>query len=185
MKEDSRSRLLVFVAHCILNQNAVVKELAVAKGILKEVVDALAELGVGLIQLPCPETGHAGLKRFWHTREQYDSVGFRRYCYYLAEEAVNTALEYENNGYKVLAVIGIRGSPSCGVTQTTTGWLGGDPRKAGEYNRVEGAGVFMEILREVFESYGLKPAMTDVDVNRLKESATELRRFLGDLICRK
>jgi len=163
----------------------VVKELAVSKGILKEIVDVLAELGVGVVQLPCPETGYAGLRRFWYTREQYDNIGFRRYCRRIAEEAVDLALEYQRNGYRIVCVIGIRGSPSCGVKMTTQGWLGGDPKKVGECIRVEGMGVFMEVLKEVFESRGLKPAMTDIDVAGLKESAEELRSFLGGLVCRK
>ena len=182
MREDSRSKLLTFVSHCILNQNSVVKGRAVAKGVLKEIIEVFIELGIGIIQLPCPETGYIGLKRFWHTREQYDNIGFREYCHRLAEEAADLALEYERNGYRILAIVGIKRSPSCGVRETTLGWRGGDPRKAGEYRRVKGTGVFMEILKEAFEHRGLKPIMTDIDVSRLSESAAELRNLFESLV---
>ena len=180
--EDVRGLRVVYVSHCVLNQNSVVRGLAVRGGILSEVVGVLDGLGLGVVQLPCPETGYLGLKRWWQVKDQYDCVGFRKYCRRLAEEAVSLALEFEGNGVRVVAVVGIRGSPSCGVRETSTGWVGGDPSKAGRSVRVWGMGVFMEELEKAFREAGLSVPMTDVDVSRLKESAAELREFLGRLV---
>lgn len=178
---DARGMRVVFVSHCVLNQNSVVRGLAVREGMLEEIVDVLREFKLGIIQLPCPETGYLGLKRWWQVRDQYDSVGFRRYCKRLAEEAARLALEFEKNGIKVVSIIGIRGSPSCGVTETSTGWVGGNPAEAGRYEKIKGKGVFMEELERAFRKYGLSVKMTDVNVSSLKESAQEIRSFLREL----
>lgn len=180
--KDARGMKVVFVSHCVLNQNSVVRELATRSGMLSEIVRVLDRLGLGIVQLPCPETGYCGLKRWWQTKEQYDSVGFRRYCRRLAEEAADLAAEFEGNGIKVVAVIGIRGSPSCGVKETTVGWTGGNPARAGECRRTRGMGVFMEEVRRAFEERGLKPIFTDVDSSRPEDSARELERELESLL---
>lgn len=185
MLGDARSGRVVFVAHCILNQNSVVRELAVRGSLLSEVVRVLEELDLGIVQLPCPETLHAGLRRFWQTSDQYDSIGFRKLCKRLAEQAADLAEEFERNGIRVVAVIGIRRSPSCGVTETTRGWIGGNPVKATEYEVVKEPGVFMRVLKKVFEARGLKPLYADVDVSRLEDSAKELREVLRDALCRR
>jgi len=171
---DRRGYKVAFVAHCILNQNAVVHGLASAEGIVKEIVDFFYERGVGLVQLPCPELGYAGSMRFWQSREQYESVGFRRYCRRLAEDQADLALELERGGCRVLAVVGIRGSPSCGVSETYSANWRGDPRRAEPGTKVGREGVFMEELKRAFESRGLRPAFVDVDHEEVGKSIKTL-----------
>ena len=175
---DRRGNRVVFVAHCILNQNAVVYGLASREGIVKEIVDLLYEKGIGLVQMPCPELSYAGSLRFWQSREQYDSVGFRRHCRLLAELQADLALELERGGCRVLAVIGIKGSPSCGVSETFSANWRGDPRRAEPGAKVRREGVFIEELEKAFRSRGLAPAFVDVDHRELEESIERLEEVL-------
>ncbi len=152
---DSRGLKVALLAHCILNQNSVVAGLARERAMILDLIKVLNELGVGVIQLPCPELMHSGLRRFWQVKEQYGSVGFRKYCRVLAEGVADVVEEFSRNGVEVVALIGIAGSPSCGIRTTTSGDWMGDPRGATSKSKVPGAGVFMEELMEELRRRGV------------------------------
>jgi len=103
------------VAHCILNQNSRAQGMAYYTGMINEIVDALRKHGVGIIQMPCPELTYAGLLRPSQTREQYDTPAFRRHCRRIASSTADQVEEYVKNGFNVLAILGVEGSPTCGV----------------------------------------------------------------------
>jgi predicted secreted protein len=132
---DRRSRRIVLVAHCILNQNAVVEPLARAPGVLGGIVRICAEAGVGLLQLPCPEVLERGPLRAQAERASYDTAAHRALCRRILEPVRDQVRAYEEAGYAIVGLIGIGHSPSCGVRTTHEG---GRP--------VAGRGVFMEEL---------------------------------------
>ena len=115
MIQDKRSRKIIIVAHCILNQNSRVQGKAYYAGMINEIVDVLRKYEVGVIQMPCPELTYAGLLRPSQTKEQYDTPAFRRCCKQIASSTASQVEEYVRNGFKVLAVLGVEGSPTCGV----------------------------------------------------------------------
>jgi len=115
MIQDKRSHKIVIVAHCILNQNSRVQGIAYYAGMINEIVDVLRKHEVGIIQMPCPELTYAGLLRPSQTKEQYGTPAFRRYCRQIASSTTDQVEEYVRNGFKVLAVLGVEGSPTCGV----------------------------------------------------------------------
>jgi len=123
MIQDRRSRKIVVVAHCILNQNSRVLGIAYYPGMINEIVDILRKYEVGVIQMPCPELTYTGLLRENQTKEQYNTPAFRRHCRQIASGIANQIEEYLKNGFRVLAVIGVDGSPTCGVDETSTGIL--------------------------------------------------------------
>lgn len=157
MLGDSRSGRVVLVSHCLLNQNSIVRGLARHRAMVKELIELFDELGLGVIQLPCPEILCCGLRRWWMSREQYDNPGFRRLCRKLSKLVADYLVEYRRNDIDVVGLIGVAGSPSCGVHTTSIGWLGGNPRDANPLRRTSGRGVFMEILLNVLEKHGVKP----------------------------
>ncbi|WP_051328233.1 hypothetical protein [Desulfatirhabdium butyrativorans] len=75
-----RSRKVVVLCHCLLNANVKVHALATYPGIFPPVVAEFLEPGIGILQLPCPETTFLGLNRWGMTREQYDIPAYRRHC---------------------------------------------------------------------------------------------------------
>jgi len=151
---DSRSRKVIFLAHCILNQNSVVLGLAKRPAAFQEVVTYLIDRGIGIIQMKCPETTYAGLLRFQQSVEQYSNPFFREHCKRIAAETIKLAEEYLRCGYEVLGIVGIKGSPSCGVTITTSAGYGGPPERK-EEKKIPMPGVFMEELSKLIAGKGL------------------------------
>jgi len=115
MNQDKRGRKIVVVAHCILNQNSRVQGIAYYPGMINEIVDVIRKHEVGIIQMPCPELTYAGLLRPSQTREQYDTPAYRRHCRQIASSTADQIQEYGRNGFKVLAILGVEGSPTCGI----------------------------------------------------------------------
>ncbi len=186
MLNDSRSRRVILLAHCLLNQNSIVAGLARRKAMVRELLGLLDELGLGVIQLPCPEILCCGLRRWWMTKEQYDNPGFRRLCRRLSKIIVDYLVEYRRNGIEVTGLIGVAGSPSCGVHTTSTGWFGGNPRSASSSRRTSGRGVFMEVLLSVLEEHGVKPkVLLEYDYEDPENSFKEIKSILGKLLVDK
>jgi predicted secreted protein len=113
--QDKRCGKIVVLAHCILNQNSRVSGLARYSAVIDEVVDLLREYGVGLLQMPCPELTYAGARRPSKTREEYDTPSYRTHCRRITTSIVDQLEQLAENNVKVLAILGVKGSPSCGV----------------------------------------------------------------------
>jgi len=160
---DARSGRVALVAHCLLNQNSVVAGLARYAGVVPGIAELMARYGVGVVQLPCPEMLHSGLRRFWQVREQYDNPGFRALARELSGLIARYVAEYLRNGVEVAVLVGVAGSPSCGVHLTSSGQWYGDPSAAGGSARVPGRGVFMEELVKALEGVGARVPMADFD----------------------
>jgi len=149
--KDRRGRRIIFLAHCLLNQNAKVDGLAGYRGACEPLVRLLTRAGVGIIQLPCPETTCLGLGRPMGTDtvEQYDTAKYRAVCRKLARAAVREMKAYQGAGYRILCVLGVEGSPSCSVDRA--------PKLVGGKRRmVRGCGLFMEALKSESVRAGLK-----------------------------
>ena len=63
MFEDNRSKRIMIVAHCIMNQNAISDSSANLPSQFAEIVDLIMKEKIGLVQLPCPELQCLGLDR--------------------------------------------------------------------------------------------------------------------------
>lgn len=137
-----RSKKIVLVSHCILNQNTVVNPLARAKGAYVDIVTELMKKGIGIHQLPCPEYRYLGLKRDPMTKEQYETEAFRSLNKNISKDAVNIVKEYINSGYDVIGIVGINESPTCSIN--------------GE------KGIFMEELLQALEKEDIKLKLIDV-----------------------
>ena len=70
---DVRSKKVVFVAYCLLDQNARAKGIAKYSGPVYEVLETLIKKEVGIVQMPCPELLHEGFDRLPYPRNWYDT----------------------------------------------------------------------------------------------------------------
>ena len=132
---DDRSGRVVFVAHCLLNENVRYLGGACRPGDVHEIVDGLQTQDVGICQMACPEQQVWGgvLKR--HLLALYGSgrwtigpvrhlvagllVRYTRWRYRrLARVLARQIAEYNSSGFEVLGVVGVDTSPSCGVGYT-------------------------------------------------------------------
>lgn len=105
---------IVLLSHCILNNFSKVKNNKACED-MSALIEWLLKNKIGLIQLKCPETHLYGLKRWGHVREQFDTVHYRKVSREIIAELIDEVREYLNNNYRLLAVVGIDGSPSCGI----------------------------------------------------------------------
>ena len=185
--EDKRSKMIAIVAHCLLNQNAKVNGFAFFPAMIKPLIDILHKNNFGVIQLPCSETTFSGTRRWWYVREQYDTPGYRTHCRRILEPILSQIVEYQKEGYKVV-IIGLDGSPSCGVRWSGTSKTWGGPPKIPEdemtkYPLAKKPGVFIKELVAMIKEAGTnKPRMIgagfDMPGFKLDTIAEEIDGFL-------
>jgi predicted secreted protein len=134
---DARSGRVVFLSHCLLNENTRYLGGACVPGCLPEVVERCVQQRLGIVQMPCPEQ-HAwggvlkstllrayGLKHtspvlFILRRPLLVLLRWRTQHIYrkLARQVASEVADYLASGMQVQAVVGVDGSPSCGVSTT-------------------------------------------------------------------
>lgn len=148
-----RSKGLLLISHCIINQNTVVEPLARDQKRLFEKLLPYLNKGTGIIQLPCPEMRCLGLKRWGHVREQFDNPYFRRQCKDMLSRIIEDIEEYLKNGYVIEGVAGIEGSPSCGCLKSCSSkeWKGSvsAPDLKDKVEVSEEMGIFMDVFKNM------------------------------------
>ncbi len=186
---DERSEKVVFLSHCLLNQNAKVRGIAKYPGAVVPLVQLFLEHGVGMVQMPCPEMTYLGNMRWGQVKDQYNNPMFRRHCRRLAEGIVDQAENYRQCGYHVVGFVMMDGSPVCGLNRTPRPkdpdvmW-GGMAWYVPESVYAPGMGNFCEVLREELQRRGQDDlpfvAAPEFDeVGTLEESLGRLRALLG------
>ncbi len=164
MFQDARSTKIAILANCLLDQNAKVANLARYPAFVPGLLELLGKYQFGIQQMPCPETYTLGLRRFWQVKPQYEARGTRRSYEFLAEFVLDTVEDYIRNGFTVI-LIGVDGSPSCGINITDSDrfniWLGAPALEKQDLEDeamfVPGRGVFIEALDAKTAARGLAP----------------------------
>ena len=175
---DQRSKKIIFLSHCLLNENTRYLGGACRQGCVQEILQLCLERGIGIVQMPCPEELAWGgvLKRrlltffgsegtlvyrwrnkllpmlLWYTRRIYRRI---------AKRVTDQIEDYLTSGFSVVGIVGVDGSPTCGVHQTLAikralELLGQLPQtaQADDMNeivqtcRAAGTGLFIELLRK-------------------------------------
>ena len=156
MFQDGRSQKVAFLAHCLLNQNAISDGTAVRPAGFPEMLSYLLEPGVGIVQLPCPELLCLGLDRGdpqgaerpvvvenTRIRRAMAQAEPSRRLAQLVEDTMTQLLEYRRYGFQVVGILGANRSPCCGVDTTSQ-----------DDQEVPGMGVFLEALSHRLEEVG-------------------------------
>ncbi len=165
---------ILAVSHCILNNASKVAQ--DESGLAEEykqrdrLISAVMDKGVQLIQLPCPEFMVYGAKRWGHVKDQFDNPFYRSECRRLLEPVLMQLREYSNcpERFRILGVVSVEGSPSCGAKLTCRGDWGGelcDGNAAELISSVrteEAPGVFIEELSAMMDSCGLDIALMSI-----------------------
>jgi len=163
MSKDKRSGKIALVAHCILNQNSRVLGLAERSSVIAEIVEFLMRNETGIIQMPCPELSYAGLLRKPQAKDQYNNVMFRRHCRKIAKELADQIQEYKKCGIKLKLVIGVAGSPTCGVNETS---------------KEKDLGIFIEELRFALDEKRISAPFCGIHYECLKEDIAKLKKYI-------
>ena len=118
---------------------------------MNPVLDILREEGYALVQLPCPEIAFAGAKRWSQVIEQYDTPKYWAHCRDLSVLSIDQIDHFLRDSAFTLVLIGLEGSPSCGVqlTGSSSKWQGypGAVEMNGKYPVKKGTGLFMQALQ--------------------------------------
>ena len=175
MFEDCRSRRVIFLAHCLLNQNSISDGTAVYPAAFKDVLRLLMEADIGVVQLPCPELCCLGLDRGdekgaerpvtaenTRIRRELQRGEPARRLEALVGYTMYQIEEYRRHGFEILGIVGVNRSPSCGAETTSDNDA-----------EVPGMGLFMGRLAERLSEAGVSVPMlglkaTDDAASRLK-----------------
>jgi predicted secreted protein len=187
---DVRSCRVAVVSHCLLNQNTRYPGGAACPGVVVDAVQSFVDEGVGLLQMPCPEQrtwgGVGRPPMLWVLRHRRLSGSLRpllpvvrrylrwRYAW-MARTVARDVADAVGAGQQVVSVLGVAGSPSCGVRTTldldvalarasrsqdavTGPWLRQDVVAAAER---PGTGLFVEELQKRFATRGIEVPFID------------------------
>jgi predicted secreted protein len=179
--QDKRSKRVIFVSHCLLNQNAMIDGLACYPGVFREAVDAMLASGCGIVQLECPEMRVLGLDRKvdindprttgsedTRVRILMEKRSGRSCCRKMADKVVYQIEQYLRSGFVVAGVLGINASPTCGVE---TSWSDG--------TEVPGAGVFIQELQKSLVRHNLKVPVCGINLNDPEQATNAVRQISG------
>jgi len=181
MFDDARSKKVVLVSHCILNQNVKIDRCAWYAGAMREVTQTLLDADIGFLQMPCPELLALGLDRQVDkgadttVESEDDRVSYlmnegrpKTLCQKLACDIVYQVREYQHNGFTILGVLGINGSPTCGVE---SGWADGFEKP--------GQGVFIDALSDELKKYELKLPMRGIKAREPQTAVLAVKELMG------
>ena len=163
---DARSKKVMLVANCVLNQNARINGSAHTQSAIEPVVQEMLKRKIGIVQMPCPELQILGLARGGGASiyELLSKPDARKELKEYSEQVIEIINQYTKWGFKVCGVLGIDGSPCCGVDLY--------------YHRGEkpGTGAFMEELKPLLAKCnppirikGIQDAKVEEAVNLVRE----------------
>lgn len=151
------------------------------KACAKDLITYLMENNYGMIQLPCVELDVCGINRWGQVKSQLNHPYFRERCRELLLPIVYQVENYLENGYVIKAVIGVDGSPTCGVNRTCEGkWFGEIGEQYHTMEKVatcymqERPGVMMEVLKEMFKERNIKLPFVAIDEETLDISSLKI-----------
>jgi predicted secreted protein len=179
----NRQKKIVLLAHCLLNSNSKVGGSVLYQGAQEKLLLFLVKKGYGIIQLPCPEMTMFGSRRWGQVREQYDTPRYRRHCREIFEPVLEQVGDYLKNGYFVEALIGIDGSPSCGVEKScSSGTWGGEIGARYGFDQdikvIPARGIFMEEIESLLSQHGVPLKLIAFDETRPESWIDDFARTL-------
>jgi len=178
---DKRSKSIIFVAHCILNQNAVSDGTASYPGFVNEILELIKLTDLGIVQMPCPELHCLGLDRGDHKggtrpvleentriRKAMSNIDSIEKTKQLAQQVIYQIIEYIKHGFEVKGIVGINRSPSCGVESTSK-----------NNKEVAGEGVFISELRNELIKKNIYINIVGIKVFEPENAIIKLKNMLG------
>jgi len=156
---DKRSGRILVASHCILNVHSLEDNLAIYPGMEEEVVELLLNKGVGIYQIPCPEIELSSIFRKALPKDAYDNPKIREVYRALSEKLTENLSEYTKKGYKILAVLGAEGSPTCGIDRVGRWKKDAYGQKVfpKDVEFISGRGVFMEEFMAALKNLDITP----------------------------
>ncbi|MBN2203230.1 MAG: hypothetical protein JW700_03540 [Candidatus Aenigmarchaeota archaeon] len=163
-----RGKKIVFISHCLLNQNTLPTGRASFAGSVKELLELFAESGVGIVQLECPQMEfNNGLDRRPALKGGNENDSFRKNCKKMSSQVLDKIETYMKRDYKILGILGVEFSTTCGVHQVRNG------RRSSP-----GKGVFMEELELEMQKKNFQIPIMGVNLNNVYSSVDKIQSLL-------
>ncbi|HCM89405.1 MULTISPECIES: CD3072 family TudS-related putative desulfidase [Vagococcus] len=152
---------ILYVAHCLLNPSAKLQSteisLAAEDTLRKKFLLKAIEKDIHIAQLPCPEFTLYGPRRWGHVKDQFDNPFYRKHCVSILTPILDEMEAYytEKDLFDLIGIVGVDGSPSCGVdcTYRSQCWMGEFSDRENNLEKdletiqkYDEKGVFMEVL---------------------------------------
>lgn len=136
---------------------------------VKPVIQFCLDNDINLFQMPCPEIKceSGGVTRDLHGKIWYENNGLREISSQIAKEQVAYMKDLTNNGFRILAIMGVEFSPSCSPTYLNKG------RKI-----VRNKGIFIEEIECQLKKQNLQIPFIGVNQNWNKKLAKQLSELL-------
>ena len=164
-----RGKKVIFVSHCLLNQNTRAIGREKYSGSVKDLLELFAEAGIGIVQLECPQIEfNNGLDRKPVTTNSYNTNGYRENCQKMSSRIMKKIELYLRKDYKVLGILGVEFSSTCGVHQIQNG------RRS-----VPGKGIFMEELETEMQKKNFQVPIIGVNLNNIFSSIEKIQSLLN------
>ena len=178
MENLNCNKKIILVCHCFLNCNSKVENFNEYNKNFEEkkknLIMNLIKNDIGIIQLPCPEMKIYGCRRWGHVKEQFDTPHFRDMSREMLKPVLNEIRDYSKNGFNIIGILGVNGSPSCGVNLTCSGkWYGEFSHNhnlndmLASLEMVEESGVFIEEIKGLLEENNLNIPIVGVDISNI------------------
>lgn len=188
----TRKKRIVLASNCLLNPFTRVYFLGRNFPLSSRLFSYLLEMGVGIVQMPCPETTVNGLLRWPMGRQQYDNTFFRRHCSNIMQPQMAMVEEFARRNYQIICYFGVEGSPSCGLSwgdhrQDHHGFEMNEERTVpGTSCEVISMGINAEVLADELKKRDIMIPFIEVPIKAGKGSARidaffeKVRHMLGD-----
>lgn len=166
---------IIFVSNCILNQYARAKNVRNRIDGLAAVyplLDLFKEENVAIVQMPCPEIEYEGLQRVASSRARYENDEFKAICRTYAKAVASLVKQYVTEDYRVVGILGVDYSPTCGVDTLPRRRQGSEP-----------SGLFMREIQTELAKNGLRLKLVGARI-RTESQAVETQRALEKMLNR-
>lgn len=162
----AKKKKIVLISHCLLNQYSRAKGVKnkTKGGLVSPIIQKLVNEKVAIYQMPCSEIAYEGLDREACGYRKYDNEEYRKICRDISRKIVDEVKQYLNEGYELSGIIGVNGSPSCGVTFSA--------------GKGKGKGVYMEELSRIVEKEIGNVPYVGVELTGPKK-ISKTRRLIG------
>ncbi len=163
-----RSKKIVFVSHCLLNQNAMAVGKEKSPGAVKDLIELLTQSGVGIVQLSCPQIDfNGGLGRKPKGKPQYDNKDYRSSCRKLSKSVLEQVEKYLRADYSVLGILGVEFTPTCAVHQLENGT-----------RNTPGKGIFIEELEDEMRKKNFQVPIVGANLNNILATMEKIQALL-------
>lgn len=125
---------------------------------------------IQVISLPCSETEYCGALRKKHGIDFYTRLdGYSDYCKNLAKKTVSEVNKKIQNGYSIIACLGVEHSPSCAVTYLYS-----------HRGMLKQRGIFFEALFQELLKYNIEIELVGINRRYPRRSYKRLKEIISE-----